>query len=98
MAETVNRETDVLTNVSKANLVLGLGLGAVAAQFIAGAVNGDGDEYGWMWFVGAAIGLAAVVLGLKSTSGKPKGKALIGTILGGIIVLIFLAFAVGIME
>lgn len=94
MAETVDSGTDV----SKANLVLGLGVGAVAAQVIAMVANGDGDEYGWMWFVMAAIGLAAVVLGLQSTGGKPKGKALIGTVLGGLIVLLFLAFATGILE
>jgi hypothetical protein len=84
--------------VSKGNLSLGLGVGAVLA-FIAGIfIAGENDENGWIWFVMAALALGAVVVGLMAGRGKPVGRALIGTILGGLLVVLFLLFAFGILE
>lgn len=61
-------------------------------------VNGDGDEYGWMWFIMAALALGALVVGLMDGRGKPRGRALIGAAIGAILLIIFLLFAFGILA
>lgn len=80
---------------SRANLALGLGLAALVTWFIAVVITGDnGDENGWIWLVMAALGLAAVVTGLRAGPGRPTGRALIGAAIGGVLVLIFLGFVI----
>lgn len=83
----------------KANLSLGLGLATLAAWVVGYFISGEsGDENAWIWFVMAALGLAAVVTGLMARqAGKLPAKAMAGVVLGALFVLIFLAFAFGIV-
>ena len=81
---------------SQENLALGLGLAAALAWLIAMLASGDsGDENGWLWVVMAVLGLAALVTGLRASPGRPRGRALVGTVIGGLLVLLFLGFVVG---
>jgi len=82
------------TNTSRENLALGLGLAALITWVIAVIISGDNDEHGWIWPVMAGLGLAAVVAGLSAGPGRPRGRALIGTVLGGVLVLLFLGFVI----
>ncbi len=81
---------------SQANLALGLGLAAALTWLIAIFASGDsGDENGWLWVVMAVLALAALITGLRTSPGRPRGRALIGTVIGGLLVLLFLGFVVG---
>lgn len=82
---------------SKANLALGLGIGAVLANVLGAFIAAD-DSNGWIWMVMGALALAAVVVGLMDGRGKPVGKALIGTVLGALILVEFTLFATGILA
>ena len=83
------------TTMSRANLALGLGLAALVTWFIAIAITGEnGDDNGWIWVVMAALGLAALVTGLRAGPGRPTGRALIGAAIGGVLVLLFLGFVI----
>lgn len=83
---------------SKANIALGLGVGAVVANLLGMFITGeDGNSNGWIWFVMAALAAGALVVGLMDGRGKPVGRALIGTILGALIIIEFLLFATGIV-
>lgn len=78
----------------RSNFALGLGLAAAASWCVAVAVAGDNDENGFLWVVMAALGLAALVVGLTANPGAPRGRALVGTVLGGLLVLVFLGFVI----
>jgi hypothetical protein len=83
----------------RANLSLGLGVAAIAAQIIAMVANGDGDKYVWMWFVMAALALGALVTGFTArVDRRIPGRAMIGMVIGALLVLLFLLFAFGILE
>ncbi len=83
------------TTTSRANLALGLGLAALVTWVIAIAITGEnGDDNGWIWVVMAALGLAALVTGLRAGPGRPTGRALIGAAIGGLLVLLFLGFVI----
>ncbi len=83
----------------RANLSLGLGIAAIAAQIIAMVANGDGDKYVWMWFVMAALALGALVTGFTArVDRRIPGRAMIGMVIGALLVLLFLLFAFGILE
>jgi hypothetical protein len=84
--------------VSRGNLALGLGLGSVLALLIGMFIAGEDDQNVWIWFVMAALGLGALVVGLMAGRGKPMGRALIGTVLGALTVILFLLFATGILS
>ena len=80
----------------RANLAFGLGIATFATWVIAIVANGDGDKYDWIWPIMAALGLAALITGLTAREGgKLRGRALIGAVLGGLAVLVFLAFVIG---
>lgn len=83
---------------SKANIALGLGVGALVMNVIGVFFAGDNDENGWIWMVMGVLALGAVIVGLMDGRGKPVGRALIGTVLGGLIVVEFLLFATGILS
>jgi FtsH-binding integral membrane protein len=82
------------TTTSRGNLALGLGLAALVTWVIAVIVAGDNDEHGWLWVVMAALGLGALVAGLSANPGRPHGRALVGTVIGGLLVLLFLGFVI----
>lgn len=83
------------TEPSKANLALGLGLGALVANVLGMFITGDdGDSNSWIWIVMALLALGAVVVGLMDGRGKPRGRALVGTVIGALIVLEFLLFLI----
>jgi hypothetical protein len=83
----------------RANLSLGLGIAAIAAQIIAMVANGDGDKYGWMWIVMAVLALGALVTGFTArVDGKIPGRAVMGMVIGGLLVLLFALFAFGVLE
>ena len=83
----------------RANLSLGLGIAAIAAQIIAMIANGDGDEYGWVWVVMAALALGALVTGFTArVDGRIPVRAVIGMVIGALLVLLFALFALGILE
>ena len=86
------------TEPSKANLALGLGLAALVANVIGMIISGDDDSNGWIWIVMGLLAVGAVVVGLMDGRGKPRGRALAGTIIGGLILLEFLLFATGILS
>ena len=91
MADAVRNDTEP----SKANLALGLGLGALVANVLGGFISGDDDDSnGWIWIVMGLLALGAVVVGLMDGRGKPRGRALVGTVLGGLILLEFLLFLI----
>jgi hypothetical protein len=80
---------------SRANLVLGLGVAALVANVLGMFITGDdGDSNGWIWIVMGVLALAAVVVGLMEGRGKPTGRTLVGTVLGGLILLEFLLFVI----
>ena len=80
----------------QANLALGLGLAAIVTWIIAIIASGDsGDENGWLWVVMAVLALAALVTGLRANPGRPQGRALVGTVIGGLLVLLFVGFVIG---
>ena len=83
----------------RANLSLGLGIAAIAAQIIAMVANGDGDKYGWMWIVMAVLALGALVTGFTArVDGKIPGRAVMGMVIGGLLILLFALFAFGVLE
>ena len=83
----------------RANLSLGLGIAAIAAQIIAMVANGDGDKYGWMWIVMAVLALGALVTGLTArVDGKIPARAVMGMVIGALLVLLFALFAFGVLE
>ncbi|MGZ5367770.1 hypothetical protein [Aeromicrobium sp.] len=83
----------------RANLTLGLGLAALATQVIAMVANGDGDKYGWLWVVMAALGLAALAVGWTARqAGHFPTRALIGMVIGALLVLLFLLFVTGVLS
>ena len=83
----------------RANLSLGLGVAAIAAQIIAMVANGDGDKYGWLWLVMAALALGALVTGFTArVDRRIPGRAVIGMVIGGLLVLLFALFAFGVLE
>jgi hypothetical protein len=83
------------TEPSKANLALGLGLGALVANVLGMFITGDdGDSNSWIWIVMGLLALGAVVVGLMDGRGKPRGRALVGTVIGALIVLEFLLFLI----
>ena len=91
MADAVRNDTEP----SKANLALGLGLGALVANVLGGFISGDDDDSnGWIWIVMGLLALGAVVVGLMDGRGKPRGRALVGTVLGGLILLEFVLFLI----
>ena len=94
--------TDALgrtANSPRANLSLGLGVGAAAVWVIALIANGDGDAYGWLWFLMAALGLGALVTGFVArVDGRIPARAMIGMAIGAVLVVLFLLFALGILE
>jgi len=80
----------------QANLALGLGIAAIATWIIAVIISGEsGDENDWIWVVMAVIALAALVTGLRASPGRPRGRALVGAVIGGLLVLLFLGFVIG---
>jgi hypothetical protein len=83
---------------SRANLALGLGLAAVVANVVGMFISGDDDSNGWIWIVMGVLALAAVGVGLMDGRGKPTGRALAGTVLGGLILLEFVLFATGVLS
>jgi hypothetical protein len=66
----------------------------VIANVIGEIISGDDDSNGWIWIVMAVLALAAVVVGLMDRRGRPAGRALVGTILGGLILLEFVLFLI----
>lgn len=83
------------TGPSRADLALGLGIAAIVANVVGIFISGDDDDSnGWIWIVMGLLALAAVVVGLMDGRGRPAGRALIGTILGGLILLEFLLFVI----
>ncbi len=86
-------------NSPRANLSLGLGVGAAVLWVIAVIANGEGDAYGWLWIVMAAVALGALVIGFMArVDGRIPVRAMIGMAVGGVLVLVFLLFASGILE
>jgi hypothetical protein len=83
---------------SKANLSLGLGVGAVVAMLIGMVISGDDDSNGWIWIVMAALGAGGLVVGLMDGRGKPVGRALIGVLLSAAVLVLFLLYMTGILE
>ena len=83
---------------SKAKIALGLGIGAVVLNVIGVLIAGENDKNDWIWFVMAAVALGAVVVGLMDGRGKPVGRALVGTVLGALVLIEFLLFATGILS
>ena len=80
----------------RANLAFGLGLAAFATWVIAIVANGDGDKYDWIWPIMAVFGLAAPITGFTAREGgRLRGRALVGAVIGGLAVLVFLAFVIG---
>ena len=57
-------------------------------------ISGDDDSNGWIWIAMGLLALAAVVVGLMAGRGRPAGRALIGTVLGGLILLEFLLYVI----
>lgn len=84
---------------SRANLAFGLGIGALVAFVLGWFFAGDNDENGWIWIVMGALSLGAVATGLMARQGgKLGGRALAGLVIGGLLLLLFLGFATGILE
>ena len=79
---------------SRADLALGLGIAALVANVVGMFISGDDDSNGWIWIVMGLLALAAVVVGLMGGRGRLVGRALVGTILGVLILLEFLLFVI----
>jgi hypothetical protein len=91
--------TDTGSALSRANLALGLGVAALLAYVIAIFANGDGDKYGWLWVVSAALGLGALVAGfIARQGGRPPARAIVGMVLGGLILVVFVLFVTGVLS
>ena len=83
------------TGPLRADLALGLGIAALVANVVGMFIGGDDDDSnGWIWIVMGLLALAAVVVGLMDGRGRPAGRALIGTVLGGLILLEFLLYVI----
>ena len=96
MADEMAHDAAAPSASPRANLALGLGIATLATWAIAIVANGDGEKYDWIWPIMAALGLAALITGLTAREGgKLRGRALIGAVLGGLAVLVFLAFVIG---
>ncbi len=95
MADSTPRAQD-----ARGNLTLALGLAALASWVAGVFFTGEGgNENGWIWIVMAVLSLAAVVTGaLAFRGGRPSGRTITGLAIGGVLLLVFLAFALGIVE
>ena len=79
----------------RANLAFGLGIAAFATWVIAIVANGDGTKYDWIWPFMAVFGLAALITGFTAREGgKWPRRALVGAVIGGLAVAVFLAFVI----
>jgi hypothetical protein len=66
---------------------------------IAIVANGDGDKYGWLWVISAAVGLGALVVGFTARQGgRFPVRAMVGMVIGGLILVLFLLFVSGVLE
>jgi hypothetical protein len=90
--------TSSTAGTSKGNVALGLGVAAIVANVLGFFIAGENDENGWIWMVMGALALGAVIVGLMDGRGKPAGRALIGTVLGAVVLIEFLLFATGILS
>jgi bacteriorhodopsin len=79
---------------SREILAFRLGVAALVSWVLAMIFAGDNDGSGWLWVVMAAFGVAAVVAGLRANPGRPQGRALVGVVIGGLLVLLFLGFVI----
>ena len=87
-------EASTSAEASRANLAVGLGVAALGSWVVAMLATGDGDENGWLWFVMAAFSIAALVMGLRAGGGRPRGRVLAATVIGGLLTVLFLAFVI----
>ena len=90
--------TSGTARTSKGNIALGLGVAAIVANVLGFFIAGENDENGWIWIVMGALALGAVIVGLMDGRGKPAGRALIGTVLGAVVLIEFVLFATGILS
>lgn len=82
-------------SASRANVALGIALLAVLLYAVSVAVAGDDDtEYGWLWPVTGVTGAVAAVAGWRAGAPRPRGKALVATVLGGLVFIVILGWIV----
>ncbi|HYN98554.1 MAG TPA: hypothetical protein VEU28_02660 [Actinomycetota bacterium] len=75
-----------------------MGVAAIVANVLGFFIAGENDENGWIWMVMGALALGALIVGLMDGRGKPAGRALIGTVLGAVVLIEFVLFATGILS
>ena len=82
-------------SASRANVALGLAVLSVLLYVVAVAVAGDDDSgNGWLWPVTGVMGGVAVVAGWRAGAPRPRGKALVATVLGGLVFIVILVWIV----
>ena len=82
-----------------AKLPFWLSLGALVSFALGWLFAGENDENGWIWFVMAVLAAGALVTGLLATrAGRRDGRTMAGTVIGGLLTILFLLFAFGILE
>lgn len=72
-----------------------LGISALAVVLFVVAIIIDADEGAdWLWPVAGIVGLLGAVLGWLADPPRPRGRALIAVVAGGLIFAVILAWAI----
>ena len=77
---------------SRADVAVGVAGLAVVLYVIAMIVAEE--DNGWLWPVAGLVGLAGAILGWKAGAPRPRGKALLAVVLGGLVFLSILLWTV----
>ncbi len=80
------------SSASRASVAVGLAVTAVLLYVIAMAVAED--DNGWLWPLAGVVGAAAALTGWTAGRPRPRGKALLAIVLGGLVFGIILAWIV----
>ncbi|HVE98498.1 MAG TPA: hypothetical protein VNA12_04895 [Mycobacteriales bacterium] len=82
----MSHESPLDTAEPRANTALGVSALAVLLYVVAMILDERGD-YGWLWPVAGLVGGAGAVMGWQAGRPRPRGRALLAVVLGGLVLL-----------
>ena len=77
----------------RANIALALAGVAVALYIVAMIVAQD-EKNDWLWPLAGVVGAAAAITGWSAGRPRPRGRALVAVVIGGLLFAVILAWAI----